>query len=214
MLKTINEDIHFINIDEWSFERSLHPTQSWIPKGMNAPILFNWSIDKATLILATIQTGHWFAFIKHGTVDSRIFGVFLSFITKISDWLELETCKKAVLLLDNAPTHKSSLTTEIIGKQGLQVTFLPAYSPEFAPVELIFGSIKSKMRSQDKSSPHNFGKESGIIEIVKSLMSLDEEVWCKTWIKVIIVCKSKIIAWAETIWKLKSLEQAWKENIE
>ena len=87
---------------------------------MNALILFNWSIDKVTLILITIQTGNWFAFIKHGTVDSKIFGVFLSLITKISDWLELEICKKAEFLLDNAPAHKSSLTAEIIKKHGLQ----------------------------------------------------------------------------------------------
>ena len=50
---------------------------------------------------------------------------------------------------------------------------MPAYSPEFTPVELIFGDIKSKMRSKNKSRPYNFAKESGIIEIVKSFMPLD-----------------------------------------
>ena len=147
MLKTIIENLQFINIDEWSFERSLYSTFSWIQKGTNAPILYNWSIWQSNEILETFQAGHWFAFIKHGTVDSKILWVFLSFIANISDWIERETGRKAELLLENAPTHKSSLTTEIIREQRLQVTFLPAYSPEFAPVELIFGCIQSKIKS-------------------------------------------------------------------
>ena len=156
---------------------------SWIPNGTKAPIMYNWNIDKATLILETFQADHWFAFIKHGTVDSKIFWVFLSFIANISDWIERETGREVELLLGIDPTHKSSLTTEIIREQGLQVTFLPAYSSEFESVELVFGWIKSKMKSQDQFGPYNFGKESGVVEIVKAFMPLDKWVWSKTWIK-------------------------------
>ena len=78
MLKTINEGIHYINIDEWSFERSLHPTQSWIPKEMISTILFNWSIDKETIILITIQTGHLFASLSMGRlIPEYIFSVII-----------------------------------------------------------------------------------------------------------------------------------------
>ena len=90
----------------------------------------------------------------------------LSFIANISDRTERETGRKAELVLDNAPAHKSSLSTETIREQRQQLAFLLAYGPEFTPVELIFGCIKSKMKRQGRSGSYNFGKECKVVEVV------------------------------------------------
>ena len=52
-------------------------------KRSELPILFNCAVDKESLIVATRQKGDWFAFVKQGTVDSKIFGLLLGFIQKI-----------------------------------------------------------------------------------------------------------------------------------
>ena len=65
--------------------------------------LFNCAVvDKASLIVATLQKEHWFAFIKQGTVDSKIFGLFLGFIQNIVVYIERETGMTTKHLLDNA----------------------------------------------------------------------------------------------------------------
>ena len=55
-----------------------------------------------------------------------------------------------VLILDNASVHKGQDTFEVImllaQLAGVQIYFLPAYSPELNPCEPIFGFIKSELR--------------------------------------------------------------------
>lgn len=54
---------------------------------------------------------------------------------------------KTILVLDNAPTHTSGKFKERIKywkKQGLQINFLPSYSPELNPIEILWRFIKYK----------------------------------------------------------------------
>jgi transposase len=53
---------------------------------------------------------------------------------------------RSVLLLDNASVHHSQEVMELCVDHGVVLEFLPPYSPEFAPVEMIFYNIKSWLR--------------------------------------------------------------------
>ena len=51
-----------------------------------------------------------------------------------------------IVVLDNLPVHKSARARALIEGAGCQVRFLPAYSPDFNPIELAFAKIKQALR--------------------------------------------------------------------
>ena len=62
------------------------------------------------------------------------------------------------LIVDNASIHFASSIradlTDILASFGVQLRFLPAYSPELSPAELVFSHIKRFLRTnRDRSRP-------------------------------------------------------------
>ncbi|KAE8219751.1 hypothetical protein CF319_g6615 [Tilletia indica] len=53
---------------------------------------------------------------------------------------------RSVLVLDNCVTHKSPATRALVEEAGCKLVFLPAYSPDFNPIELAFASIKRYLK--------------------------------------------------------------------
>lgn len=51
--------------------------------------------------------------------------------------------KNSVIVLDNARIHHNAEWIEIVKGLGGRVEFLPPYSPDFNPIELAFGTIKT-----------------------------------------------------------------------
>jgi hypothetical protein len=54
--------------------------------------------------------------------------------------------KNSVIVLDNAKIHHDENLVEILEELGCRVIFLPPYSPDFNPIEMAFGTIKSWMK--------------------------------------------------------------------
>lgn len=52
-----------------------------------------------------------------------------------------------VVILDNLSVHKTPAARQAIEAAGCQVRFLPAYSPDFNPIELVFGRLKTHLRT-------------------------------------------------------------------
>lgn len=52
-----------------------------------------------------------------------------------------------VLVLDNLPVHKLSGLREWLAARGVEVLFLPPYSPDFAPIEQAWSKLKAKLRT-------------------------------------------------------------------
>ena len=55
--------------------------------------------------------------------------------------------KGDVVIMDNLSPHKSEPTLSLIAQAGAEVLFLPAYSPEFNPIEKMWSKIKASLRS-------------------------------------------------------------------
>ncbi|MDF3017340.1 MAG: family transposase [Thermomicrobiales bacterium] len=53
-----------------------------------------------------------------------------------------------IVVLDNLPVHKSARARALIEGGGCSVLFLPAYSPDFNPIELAFAKIKQALRGK------------------------------------------------------------------
>jgi transposase len=52
-----------------------------------------------------------------------------------------------VVVLDNLSSHKSARTRELIEAAGAELVFLPPYSPDLNPIEMVFSKIKQALRS-------------------------------------------------------------------
>ena len=76
------------------------------------------------------------------------------FIKTLNSWICSQKqfgFKKLLYILDNCPSHKSNATIKIFTKLNLKIKFLPAYSPNLAPIELWFGFLKQKLTRLSRS---------------------------------------------------------------
>jgi transposase len=52
-----------------------------------------------------------------------------------------------VVVMDNLGSHKRSPTRQLIESAGGELVFLPPYSPDLNPIEMVFAKIKHLLRS-------------------------------------------------------------------
>ncbi len=78
-------------------------------------------------------------------VDGAINGdVFEAFIEQV---LVPQLKPGDVVVMDNLSSHKRARTRELIEAAGATVLFLPPYSPDLNPIEMIFAKVKQLLRS-------------------------------------------------------------------
>lgn len=51
-----------------------------------------------------------------------------------------------VVIVDNLSVHKGAAVREALTGRGCELVFLPAYSPDFTPIEHAFSKVKAKLR--------------------------------------------------------------------
>ena len=54
-----------------------------------------------------------------------------------------------VVVMDNLAPHKSEPTLALIRQAGAQILFLPAYSPDFNPIEKMWSKVKNTLRGME-----------------------------------------------------------------
>ena len=52
-----------------------------------------------------------------------------------------------IVVMDNLSSHKANCVVEAIEAVGAEVWYLPPYSPDFNPIELMWSKVKSQLRS-------------------------------------------------------------------
>lgn len=61
--------------------------------------------------------------------------------------------RRQVVILDNLSAHKSAAAREAIEAAGCELRLLPAYSPDFNPIEVAFAKFKSILRAAAARDP-------------------------------------------------------------
>lgn len=75
-----------------------------------------------------------------GAVDGAVFQQWLA------QWLLPTIPTGTTIVLDNLSVHRSPVVRDVIEGAGCQVRYLPAYSPDCNPIELIFAKLKTHLR--------------------------------------------------------------------
>lgn len=94
-----------------------------------------------TLIAALDHKGIRCSAVIDGAVNATIFEAFVEQV------LLPQLRAGDVVILDNLSSHKRSQTRQLIESAGAQLLFLPPYSPDLNPIELIFSKLKQSIRS-------------------------------------------------------------------
>ena len=71
-----------------------------------------------------------------------------------------------LVIMDNLSPHKSDPTLELIPERGAEVSFLPAYSPDLNPIEMMWSKVKSTLRSAEART------ESALTQAIGSALAM------------------------------------------
>ena len=58
-----------------------------------------------------------------------------------------------IVILDNLNVHKNSYNKRLFELKGVKIKYIPRYSPEFNPIEMLWSKVKSDLR---KAKPRDF----------------------------------------------------------
>jgi transposase len=95
----------------------------------------------STLIAALGVAGVRCSAVIDGAVNAAVFEAFVEQV------LAPELRPGDLVVLDNLSSHKSARTRELIEAAGAELVFLPPYSPDLNPIEMVFAKIKQALRS-------------------------------------------------------------------
>jgi transposase len=93
-----------------------------------------------TLVVALGPTGLGAVLSFPGALDRAAFRVY------VRDLLGPTLRPGQTVVVDNLTVHKDPRIAELLGERGCALRFLPPYSPDFTPVELAIGKLKTTLR--------------------------------------------------------------------
>jgi len=131
-----------IFVDETSTHTAMTRRRSRAPRGERAVgrVPRNHG-PNITLLAALTPAGIGPALVIPGAVDSAAFAAYAERI------LAPTLRPGQVVVLDNLSAHKSEAARTAIEAAGGRLLFLPAYSPDFNPIELAFAKVKQHLRA-------------------------------------------------------------------
>lgn len=128
-------------LDETSTPTTLTPLRARSPRGRRAPGRAphrRWS--NVTLLATLTPGGIGEAVVIDGAANRAIFDAFI--VQRLAPRLR----PGQLVIMDNLSVHKSAIARAAIEAVGCQLVYLPAYSPDFNPIELAFAKIKQHLR--------------------------------------------------------------------
>ena len=129
-------------LDETSTHTSLCRRYARAPRGVRAygHVPRNHG-HNVTLLAALTPDGIGPSMTIPGAIDGAAFAAY------IQACLVPSLHPGQVVILDNLRAHKSAGARAAIEAAGCALRFLPAYSPDFNPIELAFAKIKTSLRA-------------------------------------------------------------------
>jgi transposase len=132
---------HLVFIDETAITTNMVPLNGWSPRGErligHAP-MGHW--ETVTFIAGFRQTGIVAPMMIKGAMNGEAFRAYI-------ERCLVPTLKRGdIVVIDNVSFHKVSGVEEAIQARGASLRYLPQYSPDFNPIELVFHPLKTVLR--------------------------------------------------------------------
>jgi hypothetical protein len=129
-------------VDESGTNITFASLYGWAPKGKRAygKAPRNWG-KNITLIASLSAEGMGQSMSIEGATDGAAFETYY-----VEHFLAPTLKEGQIVVMDNLQVHKSKRVRQLIEDAGAGVLFLPAYSPDFSPIEEAFSKVKSILR--------------------------------------------------------------------
>jgi len=124
--------------DEAGVRSDAHAGTTWAPKGKTPIISSTGARFGLNIISAVNPQGNFRFMCVKGRVNA---GVFIDFLKRMLQ----STDRKVFLIVDGHPTHKAKKVNKFVESVAdrLELFFLPPYSPELNPDELVWNDLKN-----------------------------------------------------------------------
>jgi transposase len=111
------------------------------PRGQRLVSSVPWGHWKTTTFVAALRVGEIAApCVFDGPMDGPSFRAYVEqFVVPILR-------QNDIVVMDNLPSHKVAGIREAIEAAGAELRYLPAYSPDFNPIEQFFAKLKALLR--------------------------------------------------------------------
>lgn len=106
-----------------------------------------------------------------GAVDTAVFDIYVECILRPT----IEAGD--ILVLDNLSAHRASRIEEVAAECGASVLWLPPYSPDFSPIELMWSKIKTALRAAKARTREEL--ERALVAALALVTAADCEGWFK-----------------------------------
>lgn len=129
-------------LDETSTHTSFTRTHGRAPRGERVVGQVPRNHGPNISCLAALSTtGICSALAIPGSVDGEVF----------QTWLQIDLLPRlapgTTIVLDNLSVHRSAGVRDLVATAGCTLRYLPAYSPDFNPIELTFARLKTSLRA-------------------------------------------------------------------
>ena len=128
-------------VDEMGVHTSLSSLYGYSRKGERVRLEVPRNGGKNTTLLASITLGGMGETMAvEGSTDQEVFEAY------VEHALAPALGAGQIVIMDNLPAHKPARVRELIERGGCELAYLPAYSPDFNPIEEAFSKIKGMLR--------------------------------------------------------------------
>ena len=160
----------FVFVDESGSNIALTPLYARAPKGQRAHDSVPRNRGKNTTLIASLTCqGIGASMILEGAANGTAFEIYVEQI------LVPSLHKGQVVIMDNLRVHKSARVRQLIEEAGAQLLFLPAYSPDFSPIEETFSKVKAFLRRSKARTKEAL--EEAIAQALLTVTSQDARGW-------------------------------------
>lgn len=131
----------FVFVDESGTHLALTPRYGRAPRGERVVgVVPRNHGPNVTVVAALGVAGITAAMTMTGPADGEVWELFV-------DQILVPSLRPGqIVLCDQVSVHKNAACRHLIEARGCQLRLLPAYSPDFAPVEQAFGKLKTSLR--------------------------------------------------------------------
>jgi transposase len=157
-------------VDECGSNIALTPLYARAPKGQRARGSVPRNRGKNTTLLASLSLeGIGASMIIEGAANAAAFEAYLE------HFLVPSLHPGQIVVMDNLSVHKGARVRQLIEDKGCQLLFLPAYSPDFSPIEETFSKIKAFLRRAGARTHEAL--EEAICQALETVTSQDAHGW-------------------------------------
>ncbi len=131
-----------IFIDETWAKTNMTRLRGWAPRGERLIAKIPHGHWKTTTLIAALGIdGIRCSTVVDGAINGDVFEAFVRHV------LLPELRPGDVVVMDNLSSHKRLAVRQLIESAGAELVYLPPYSPDLNPIELIFSKVKQLLRS-------------------------------------------------------------------